>query len=204
MWLTSRSQRVLGLPWKCSARGVPFEGADEAEARYNNFMEINQPAPDFELPDLKGKLHKLSDYYGRLVVVNFWSAECPHSERTDQVILDALVRWGEEVVLLPIASNRNESAQMVEEVAKTRHIPTVLLDAEHVVADLYEAVSTPQVFVIDGEGILRYRGAVDDAKFRQPKPTHYYLQNVLDALLHGRKPDMEETLAYGCAIVREI
>ena len=167
-------------------------------------MQSNQPAPDFELPDQQGKLHSLSNYRGRIVIVNFWSAECPHSERTDQVILDSLARWGEEVVLLPIASNRNESTQMVEEVAKTRHIQTVLLDAEHVIADLYEAVSTPQIFVIDREGILRYRGAVDDLRFRQPKPSHYYLEEVVEALLNGRKPDVEETLAYGCAIVREI
>ena len=167
-------------------------------------MQLNQAAPDFELPDQHGKLHKLSNYRGRIVIINFWSAECPHSERTDQVIRDALMRWGEKAILLPIASNRNESAQMVEEVAKTRRIPTVLLDAEHVVADLYEAASTPHVFVIDGDGLLRYRGLVDDVRFRQPKPTRFYLEEAVEALLNGRKPDLEETLAYGCAIVREI
>ena len=169
-----------------------------------SMLAVSQPAPDFELPDQQGKLHKLSSYRGRIVIVNFWSAECPHSERTDQVILDSLAGWGEEVVILPIASNRNESAQMVEEVAKMRHIPTVLLDAGHIVADLYEAVSTPQVFVVDREDILRYRGAVDDVRFRQPKATRFYLEEVMEALLNGRKPDLEETLAYGCAIVREI
>ena len=169
-----------------------------------SMLAVSQPAPDFELPDQQGKLHKLSSYRGRIVIVNFWSAECPHSERTDQVILDSLAGWGEEVVILPIASNRNESAQMVEEIAKMRHIPTVLLDAGHIVADLYEAVSTPQVFVVDREDILRYRGAVDDVRFRQPKATRFYLEEVMEALLNGRKPDLEETLAYGCAIVREI
>lgn len=167
-------------------------------------MELNQPAPDFELPDLQGRLHQLSDYRGRIVIVNFWSAECPHSERTDQLIVDSLGRWGEGVVVLSVASNRNESAQMVEEAANARRLPTVLLDTEHVLADLYEAVSTPHVFVIDHEGILRYRGSVDDVGFRKPKPTCFYLQEAMEALLNGRKPDVEETLAYGCAIVREI
>lgn len=167
-------------------------------------LSINQPAPDFELPDPQGNLHKLSNYRGRLVIVNFWSAECPHSERTDQLMLDSLAKWGEEVVILPVASNRSEAAQMVEEVAKTRRLPTILLDKEHVVADLYEAVSTPHVFVIDREGLLRYRGAVDDVRFRQPKETRFYLEEVIETLLEGRKPALEETLAYGCAIVREI
>ena len=167
-------------------------------------MQLNQPAPDFELPDLKGHLHRLSDYRDRIVIVNFWSAECPHSERTDHYLLTGLERWNEEVELLSVASNRNESFQMVEESAKTRRIPTVLIDAEQVVADLYEAVTTPQVFVVDRQGILRYRGAVDDMKFRQPKPTRLYLQEAIEALLNGHNPDVTETPAYGCAIVREI
>jgi peroxiredoxin len=167
-------------------------------------MQLNQPALDFELPDLKRNFHRLSNYRGRIVILNFWSAECPHSERTDHLMLDSLVQWGEAVVLLSIASNRNESPRMVDEAAKTRHIPTVLLDAEHMVADLYEAVSTPHAFVIDREGILRYRGAVDDARFRQPKPIRFYLEEAMEALLKGHKPDLEETMAYGCAIVREI
>lgn len=167
-------------------------------------MQLNQPAPDFELTDLRGKFHRLSDYRGRIVIVNFWSAECPHSERTDHYLLTRLERWNGEVVLLSVASNRNESVQMVEESAKTRRIPTILIDAEQVVADLYEAVTTPQVFVVDRQGILRYRGAVDDMKFRQPKPTRLYLQEAIEALLDGRNPDVTEMPAYGCAIVREI
>lgn len=167
-------------------------------------LSINQAAPDFELPDLNGKLHKLSDDRGKIAIVNFWSAECPHSERTDRLMLESVLRWGEEVVMLPIASNRSESAQMLEEASKTRGLPTVLIDAEHVIADLYQAAATPHVFVIDREGILRYRGAVDDARFRQPIPTHFFLQEAIQALLDGRSPGVEETLAYGCAIVREI
>ena len=167
-------------------------------------MHLNHPAPDFELADLQGKLHKLSDYRGLIVIVNFWSAECPHSERTDHLTMACLEKWGEEVVMLPIAANRNESAQMVVDAAKMRGLPTVLMDAELLVTDLYEAVTTPHVFVIDHEGILRYRGALDDVRFRQPVVTRFYLEEVVEALLDEREPPLQETLAYGCAIVREI
>ena len=167
-------------------------------------MHLNQPAPDFELPDLQGKLHKLSDYRGRIVIVNFWSAECPHSERTDRSTMACLVQWGEGVVMLCIAANRSESAQMVEEAAKMRRLPRVLVDVGQVVTDLYEAVATPHVFVIDREGILRYRGAVDDVRFRKPGATRFYLEEAIEALLDGHGPALEETPAYGCAIVREI
>jgi peroxiredoxin len=167
-------------------------------------MQLNQPAPDFELPDLAGKLHRLSDHRGRIVIVNFWSCECPHSERADGLIMEWLKEWGEEVELLSIAANRNESAHGVEETARNRSLRRVLIDAEHVVADLYEAVTTPHVFVVDRDGILRYRGAVDDVTFRQRKATRIFLKEAVDALREGHLPALTETPAYGCAIVREI
>ena len=167
-------------------------------------MQVNQPAPDFELLDLQGNLHKLSYYRGRILIVNFWSAECPHSERADRSLMACLIQWGGDVALLSIAANRNESAQMLEEVSKTRRIPTVLLDSEHVVADLYEAVTTPHVFIIDQKRILRYRGAVDDVTFRHRTATRFYAEEAVEALLDGRLPEQQESTAYGCAIVREI
>jgi peroxiredoxin len=167
-------------------------------------MQLNQPAPDFELPDLDGNSHRLSDYRGKIVIVNFWSCECPHSERTDRSTMACLVQWGADVEMLSIAANRSESIHSVKEAAGARRLPRVLIDAEHVVADLYEAVTTPHVFVVDADGILRYRGAVDDVKFRQPKATRFFLEEAVEALLEGRLPTLTETPAYGCAIVREI
>jgi hypothetical protein len=60
------------------------------------------------------------------------------------------------------------------------------------------------VFVVDRDGILRYRGAVDDITFRQRQATRFFLREAVEALLAGRQPDVGETPAYGCAIVREI
>src|SRR5512146_2693498 len=70
---------------------------------------IGRPAPDFALRDLQGEIHSLGDYRGRLVIVYFWSAECPTSARTDRLLEELLPRWGERVVALPVASNTNES-----------------------------------------------------------------------------------------------
>lgn len=169
-----------------------------------SFMQLNQPAPDFELPDLQGHLHKLSDFRSRIVIVNFWSAECPHSERTDRSTMACLVQWDEEVELLSIASNRSDSLQMVEEASRARRLPKVLIDSDQKVADLYEAVATPHAFVVDREGVLRYRGAVDDVTFRQRKATRFFLEEAVEALLENRLPEIQEMPAYGCTIVREI
>ncbi|MCL4528977.1 MAG: redoxin domain-containing protein [Chloroflexi bacterium] len=171
--------------------------------RYNSIVQINESAPDFELPDINGNLHRLSQYRGKIVIINFWSCECPHSERADHALMSMFVQWREDVVMLSIASNRSESIQSMEEAAKARRLPTVLIDAQQTVADLYDAQTTPHVFVIDRDGILRYRGAVDDVTFRQRKPTRFFLDEAVDALLNGHLPALAETPAYGCAIIRE-
>lgn len=173
-------------------------------SRYNLRVEINKPAPDFELPDLDGKKYRLSDYRGKIVIVNFWSCECLHSERTDRAIMAMFVQWREDVAMLSIAANRSESTEMVAEAVKKRRLPVVLIDAQQVVADLYNAQTTPHVFVIDHDGLLRYRGAVDDVTFRQRTPTRFFLDEAVEALIDGHLPALTETPAYGCTIIREI
>ncbi|MBI2330899.1 MAG: redoxin domain-containing protein [Chloroflexi bacterium] len=181
-------------------------------------MNINEPVPDFKLPDLNGKTHRLSDYRGRIIIVNFWSCECPHSERTDKAIMAMFVQhmhravrfqravqvWQDDVTMLSIASNRNESAEALKEAAESRRLPTVLHDADCSVANLFDAQTTPHIFVIDRDGILRYRGSVDDVTFRQRKPTRFFLDEAVESLLTGQLPTLTESPAYGCVIVREV
>ena len=146
----------------------------------------------------------MSGYRGRIVIVNFWSAECAYSVRTDGLLSKWLTGWGSDVVVLAVAMNRNESAEMVKEAATARGIPTVLNDAKLVVTDRYGVEITPHVHVVDHEGILRYRGAVDDVTFRQRVATRFFLEEAVEALLASKRLEINETLAYGCAIVREI
>ncbi|MGZ9235909.1 MAG: thioredoxin family protein, partial [Anaerolineales bacterium] len=65
-------------------------------------------------------------------------------------------------------------------------------------------IATPHVFILDPEGILRDRGAVDSIPFRRGAATRFYLQKAVEALREGRLPELNETPAYGCAVVREI
>jgi len=146
----------------------------------------------------------LSNYRGKIVIINFWSAECPHSERTDRYLLTLLENWDGKVVLLSVASNRNESAQMAAEAAIVRRVPQILIDSEHVVADLYDALTTPHIFLLDRKGILRYRGAVDDITFRRREASRFFLKDAVEALLEGDLPAVNETPSYGCTIIREI
>ncbi len=165
-------------------------------------IETGQQAPAFSLPDLNGNVHALGDYRGQVVVINFWSAECPWAERADQEILPMLEKWGEQVVLLAIAANANEPVDLLKKVAAERGLPVVLRDEDQRVADLYGAKTTPHLFVVDPQGVLRYQGAPNDVTFRQREPTRPYLQDAMRAVLAGREPDPAETPSYGCTLVR--
>lgn len=117
---------------------------------------------------------------------------------------DAVQVWRNDVVMLSIAANRSENVEAVKIAADARRLPTVLLDANCSVADLYQALTTPHVYVIDSEGILRYRGAVDDVTFRNRIPSRFFLDEAVEALLAGHLPALTESPAYGCTIVREV
>jgi len=166
-------------------------------------MELNALAADFELRDLDGRPHRLKDQRGRIVILNFWSCECPHSERTDGALMDLCSNLDGQVILLSVASNRTEPPEKIASVSRSRRLPVVLLDPEHAVADLYAAQTTPEVFIIDRAGVLRYRGAVDDMTFRQRLPSRSFVREAVDAVLRDELPLIPETPAHGCAIVRE-
>jgi peroxiredoxin len=101
-----------------------------------NPIPNDQLAPDFTLPDLEGKFHALTNLRNRIVVINFWSAECSWSQRCDLELLPLLEEWGEQIVLLTVASNANESQEMLVQVSIARHLPTVLQDTNQSIADL--------------------------------------------------------------------
>ena len=163
---------------------------------------MNEPAPEFVLPDLHGELHRPAEVRGQLLLINFWSAECPWSAQADEQLLTLREEWGPEVVLWVVASNVNEDLESMREAARERGLPVVLRDEDQAVADRYGAQTTPHFFVIDGGGILRYTGALDDTTFRKRDPEQHYLADAVKALLEGGIPDTQETPGYGCTIVR--
>ncbi|HKY83469.1 MAG TPA: redoxin domain-containing protein [Anaerolineales bacterium] len=163
---------------------------------------LGAPAPGFELPDINGKVHRLPDRPGRIVVLNFWSVECPWSARADPQVMAAV--QGSTTDLWTIACCSGESLEDIRRVAQERGLKTVLLDPNQAVADLYQASATPHIFLIDTDGVLRYRGAPDDTGFGSRPATRSYLEQALTALKAGRWPDPAETPALGCAIVRRL
>ncbi|HEX7556986.1 MAG TPA: hypothetical protein VF338_10215, partial [Leptolinea sp.] len=96
----------------------------------------------------------------------------------------------------------NESIELIDMTTRERRIPLVLVDRQQILANQLEAQITPQFFVIDREGLLRYQGAFDDTSFRQRTATRGYLMEAVTALLTGQQPEVTETPSFGCTIVR--
>jgi len=158
------------------------------------------PAPPVDRPDLDGVLRRLEDQRGRLTVLNFWSAECPWSEKGDHEILAAARQADAD--LWAIACCAGETLERIRQIALERGLSVVIPDPDQTVADRYRAIATPHVFVIDADGVLRYRGAPDDTGFGFSPPSRGYLAEALHAVRQGRAVDPAETDARGCAIVR--
>ena len=166
--------------------------------------EIGQPAPTFVLQDLEERTCALENASGKVVALTFWSAECPWSRKADEYIEreGLAAAWGPAVLHWRIASNVNESLEDLRRAAGERSVSPVLVDEEHRVADLFGAMTTPHVFVIDGEGILRYGGALNDATWREPEPERNYLAEAVEAARQGESPEPAERPGRGCTIVR--
>lgn len=162
---------------------------------------INQEAPALALIDLEGHPCGLEPAQADLLLLNFWSAECPWSARADAILANMQGEWGDGVAIWSIASNADEARDQIAAVAAERQM-RVFIDPDHATADRYGAVTTPHFFLLDEERIIRYSGALDDTTFRQKEPTRHYLADAVQALKAGRLPEPQETSGYGCAIVR--
>lgn len=165
-------------------------------------IKIGEQAPVFKLKDLKGNPWRLEELQGWIVVLNFWSAECEWCERVDLELATHMDPWKEKVRVLRIASNSNETRELIKKVSIERNLPVVLLDDQHRVADKYGVQTTPHFFILDEHGKLRYQGAWDDITFRQRMATHKFVSQSVEALLRGHEPEYTQTQPYGCTLVR--
>ncbi len=168
----------------------------------DSVARVGEAAPDFQGIDLDGNEHSLETARGQILVLNFWSAECEWSRRTDPGVVAAVAAAGERAWLWAVASNVGESVEGLREGAIRAGLSVVLLDREQHVADAYGAAATPHVFVIDRQGVLRYAGAPDDSTFRQPVPEHTFLKEAISAVATDQEPPTRRTQARGCAIAR--
>ena len=170
-------------------------------------LSIGDRAPALELPDTAGEMHALPGVGERPASVVIWTSNhCPYAiawqERLMAVVRDYAER---DVSFLAVNSNDAErfpadSAEaMRSRVEAGEFACPYLHDASQEAARAWGAKTTPDVFVLDGDLRLRYRGA-PDADYDDPSLNAAWLRGALDAILAGGTPDPAETKSVGCSV----
>jgi peroxiredoxin len=167
---------------------------------------IGAPAPMFQLTTIDGKPFSLAEAEKshKLVVVIFIATQCPYSNAYNDRMRDMAKNYaGKDVLLVGINSNDTEPADEVRAHARKHGFDfPVMKDPGNRVADAYDARRTPEVFVIDSSGILRYHGRIDENYEDPSKVSSPDLKNALNSLLAGQPVAKAETKAFGCTIKR--
>jgi peroxiredoxin len=170
-------------------------------------VSIGAQAPDFTLPDTNGTSWSAGDGDGvRATVVVFTCNHCPYAlawhERIMQVARDYADRGVRVLAINPNDSDRyprDSFDAMRQRVAGEDWPMPYLRDESQEVARAYDAKTTPDVFVLDSERTLRYRGA-PDGDYDDPSANAAWLRDALDAVLAGADPAVTETKPVGCSI----
>jgi thiol-disulfide isomerase/thioredoxin len=155
--------------------------------------------PDLEATSLDGGRFSLrralADH--KAVVVVFLSTVCPYANRFAPHLQDLNAAYGPRGVLfVGVNSNNWEPRDEVAEHARDHFGFLMIKDEGHVLADRLEADRTPEAYLFDAQGALRYRGWV---KSKQDSPD---LERAIEAVLHGRPVPKARTKAFGCAVDR--
>jgi hypothetical protein len=176
--------------------------------------EIGRPAPDFSLTDIDGASHRLSEFKGRIVVLEWNNPDCPIVHKHyDSGNIPRLQRasMAKGVVWLLINSGAPgkeggdyTSAQIKSWLADRDSNPTAYLrDTDGAVGHLYGAKTTPHLFVVDGNGVLAYEGAIDSIRSADPGDiprAENYVSEALQAVEAGLPVAKAATQPYGCPV----
>jgi peroxiredoxin len=175
--------------------------------------KVGQPAPDFSAPDLQGKSVKLSDYRGKYVVLEWTNPDCPYVQRHyNSGNMPELQKelGAKDVVWLTVNSTNRSSSefktpqQMAKWLGEKGAAPkATLIDKDSKVGKLYDARTTPHMYIVDPQGKLIYAGAIDDKRWASPETTKQAKNHVRAALgeaMAGKPVSVAATSPYGCTV----
>lgn len=184
------------------------EPAEDQRAQQPAEKESEGTAPEFTLKSFSGEQVSLSDYKGKIVVLEWFNDECPfvryHYEQADTMIDLANKYKDQGVVWLAVNSTSHVKGEQVQSFAEKHNIPYPILDDRSgEVGKAYGAERTPHMFVIDKEGDIVYEGAIDNAPIgnvnRGEEKTNY-VEAALSELINGDEVTIPETAPYGCTV----
>ncbi len=195
---------VIAVALLLSSRAIADHHEGEGKATK---AKVGKMAPDFSLKDQNGKQVKLSDFKGKVVVLEWFNQGCPYVVRhyKSKTMTSTADKYkGQEVVWLAIDSTAGTSAEDNKAKAEEWSISyPILSDTTSAVAQQYGAKTTPHMYVIDKEGKLVYNGAIDDdssADGSKGDKAKNHVAKALDEVLAGKPVSTPETKPYGCGV----
>jgi peroxiredoxin len=174
--------------------------------------EVGKPAPEFTATDINGQAHKLSDYKGKVVVLESYNLDCPfchnhYRSGAMQELQRDLTAKGVVWLLVNSVSpkypnHRSAEAARKEWASQKINATAWLDDSSGAVGKAYAMRTTPHMFVIDARGMLVYEGAIDDrpAPNGDPRTAHNYVREAVQKLQAGDKLAVSQTKPYGCGV----
>lgn len=171
------------------------------------------PAPQFSLQDIHGKTHALSDYKGKIVVLEWFNPGCPFVKKhylsnNMQTLQEKYTKLGVVWFTVNSSAYGRQGYLTPEEAVKKFSDYNIkatgaLVDTNGVVGKAYGASTTPHLFIVDAKGELAYQGAIDSddsAKQEAIAGATNYVAQALDELLAGKAVSEPETQPYGCSV----
>jgi peroxiredoxin len=164
---------------------------------------VGSRVADFTLTDVKGGHQSLASLKGKNgTVLVFLSARCPvvkaYNERIDQIAKDYKEKG---ITVVGINPNATEPSDEVKAHAAEHYSFNVLLDKGAKLADTLVAEHTPEVFLLNSDGVIVYRGRIDNS-FDAATATKHDLAQAIDETLAGKPVAVTKTVAIGCTIKR--
>ncbi|MDZ7637705.1 MAG: thioredoxin family protein [Bryobacterales bacterium] len=175
--------------------------------------KVGAMAPDFSVIDMNGKSHKLSDFAGKYVVLEWLNYGCPFvGKHYGSGNMQALQKeWtGKGVVWLSVISSApgqqghsNAEKAKADYKAKGSQATTVILDETGTLGKAYGAATTPHMYVIDPKGKLIYNGGIDDKPTTDQadvKTARNYVSAALTEAMAGKAVSTSASQPYGCNV----
>lgn len=180
---------------------------------YSQKVKLNETAPGFTLKDSFGKEHSLSDFEGKIVVLEWINFECPfvkkhYNSNNMQKLQEKYAK--DSIVWLALCSSAegkqgnfsNEEINSRSKKLKANYL-AYLIDEDGKVGKMYGAKTTPHMYIIDKKGKLVYAGAIDDkpsTDIDDIETAKNYVSSALEELLDNKDVSIQSSTPYGCSV----
>ncbi len=204
---------VLALTGFAGYKYLPYLGTYTAGKTTGiGHVTAGEIAPDFSVPGADGKNHRLTDYPGKMVVLEWTSPVCEFTAKHyASGNMQALQKYARQngIVWLSVNSAGPDkqdylsAAQANDRIKKTGSlISAFLIDADGALGRRYGAKTTPSLYLIDGKGVLQYQGSVDDQPWGDGNIAAgtNYLRAAVTELSAGQPVKISITRPYGCSV----